>query len=171
MNERPRKNPKTTATPENALTRAEIDERLEATGVGRLATLLPDGSPHLTPVWFLWDADEQILYLTFGADRQHLKNMRRDPRVALVVDRDMRLETGDIEAGAWSICLRGTAELTQDPDLIMRVGMGVMRKAVGEAAVGGMNAQKYVEGAMAEGRWVVRVTPTWWLAWDYNKVK
>jgi PPOX class probable F420-dependent enzyme len=51
----------------------------------QVATLMPDGSPHLTQVWVSGD-DEHILVNTFeGA--QKLRNLRRDPRVAVnVVD-------------------------------------------------------------------------------------
>lgn len=51
----------------------------------QVATLMPDGSPHLTQVWVNTDG-EHILVNTFeGA--QKLRNIRRDPRVAVnVVD-------------------------------------------------------------------------------------
>jgi PPOX class probable F420-dependent enzyme len=51
----------------------------------QVATLMPDGSPHLTQVWVNTDG-EHILVNTFeGA--QKLKNLRGDPRVAVnVVD-------------------------------------------------------------------------------------
>jgi PPOX class probable F420-dependent enzyme len=51
----------------------------------QVATLMPDGSPHLTQVWVNTDG-EHILVNTFeGA--QKLRNVRRDPRVAVnVVD-------------------------------------------------------------------------------------
>jgi len=51
----------------------------------QVATLMSDGSPHLTQVWVSGD-DEHILVNTYeGA--QKLRNIRRDPRVAVnVVD-------------------------------------------------------------------------------------
>jgi len=51
----------------------------------QVATLLPDGSPHLTQVWVGTDG-EQILVNTYEGS-QKLRNIRRDPRVAVnVVD-------------------------------------------------------------------------------------
>src|SRR5688572_18704117 len=51
----------------------------------QVATLMPDGSPHLTQVWVSTD-DEQILINT-PEGAQKLRNVRRDPRVAVnVVD-------------------------------------------------------------------------------------
>ena len=51
----------------------------------QLATLMPDGSPQNTQVWVETDG-EYILVVT-AEGRQKVKNVRRDPRVALnVVD-------------------------------------------------------------------------------------
>ena len=60
---------KTTATKENALSKSEIDERLGATALARMATYRPDGMIHLTPIWYHWDG--QCFQLTLGAGRIH----------------------------------------------------------------------------------------------------
>lgn len=50
-----------------------------------LATLMPDGSPQVTPVWIDYDqADGRILVNTERGRRKE-KNVRRDARVALSV--------------------------------------------------------------------------------------
>ena len=51
--------------------------------VAHLATLLEDGSPHVVPVCPVLDGDRIVVALGGGAK---LRNVRRDPRVALVVD-------------------------------------------------------------------------------------
>jgi PPOX class probable F420-dependent enzyme len=48
-----------------------------------LATLMPDGRPQVTPVWF--DYDGQFVTVNSARGRQKDKNMRRDPRVALAI--------------------------------------------------------------------------------------
>lgn len=48
-----------------------------------LATLMPNGQPQVTPVWVDWDGKNLIINSAKG--RQKDKNMRRDPRVSLVV--------------------------------------------------------------------------------------
>jgi PPOX class probable F420-dependent enzyme len=48
-----------------------------------LATLMPDGSPQVTPVWCDLDGDQVIVNSAKG--RQKDKNIRRDPRVALAI--------------------------------------------------------------------------------------
>lgn len=67
-----------------SLRNAEISDLLDSDVVARLATIDLDGYPHVTPIWFLWAAD--AFYLTSYADRPHLKRIRTNPRVGLVVD-------------------------------------------------------------------------------------
>ena len=48
-----------------------------------LATLMPDGSPQVTPVWI--DFDGKHLLVNSAKGRRKDKNMRRDARVALAI--------------------------------------------------------------------------------------
>jgi PPOX class probable F420-dependent enzyme len=48
-----------------------------------LATLMPDGSPQVTPVWV--DLEGDLVLLNTARGRQKDKNMRRDPRVAMAI--------------------------------------------------------------------------------------
>jgi PPOX class probable F420-dependent enzyme len=48
-----------------------------------LATLLPDGSPQVTPVWF--DTDGAAIRVNTAKGRWKDRNMRRDARVALAI--------------------------------------------------------------------------------------
>ena len=68
----------------------EMRSRFASARVARLATLQPDGSPHLVPVTFAVDGDA----LAFAVDAkpkttqrlQRIRNIERDPRVSLLVD-------------------------------------------------------------------------------------
>ena len=55
------------------------DPRVFAT----LATILPDGRPHLTVVWITRDGDDLLVSTT--VNRQQAKNMARDSRVTLII--------------------------------------------------------------------------------------
>ncbi|MGZ4817517.1 MAG: PPOX class F420-dependent oxidoreductase [Terriglobales bacterium] len=48
-----------------------------------LATLMPDGRPQVTPVWFDFDGENLIFNSARG--RQKDLNVRRDPRVSLSI--------------------------------------------------------------------------------------
>jgi PPOX class probable F420-dependent enzyme len=152
---------KSTATAENALSQAEIDEYLNRRIMARMATQRADGYPHLTPIWFVWEGGK--FHHTLGANRVHLTNLARDPRMSLVIDEDYRLEHG-LGAGARSITVRGDAVLSQDPALIQDITYKALLKYLGEE-----DAKAYTEPIMAEGRTIVTMTPTAWVTWDYNK--
>jgi PPOX class probable F420-dependent enzyme len=48
-----------------------------------LATLMADGSPQVTPVW--WDFDGKHVVINTAKGRVKDRNMRRDPRVSLSI--------------------------------------------------------------------------------------
>lgn len=50
---------------------------------GNLATIMPDGSPQVTPVWV--DFREGQLWINSTEGRQKDRNMERDPRVAVSI--------------------------------------------------------------------------------------
>jgi PPOX class probable F420-dependent enzyme len=53
------------------------------TAFGNLATIMPDGSPQVTPVWV--DYDGKYVRFNSAQGRVKDKNVRRDPRVALSI--------------------------------------------------------------------------------------
>lgn len=70
-----------------ALKRTERDAFLHERGVlCRIATLNADGSPYVTPAWFI-ERDGRI-YITPRARSRWLENIRRDPRVSITIDED-----------------------------------------------------------------------------------
>jgi PPOX class probable F420-dependent enzyme len=66
---------------------AELSEKLksllDSDVFVTMATIQPDGSPQVSPVWVRRDGDDLLISTTLG--RQKEKNLRRDPRVTVVV--------------------------------------------------------------------------------------
>ncbi|MFC4564894.1 PPOX class F420-dependent oxidoreductase [Nocardiopsis mangrovi] len=56
------------------------------TRTGKLSTVRSDGSPHVTPIWFLLDGDD-VVFTTAG-DSVKGRSLVRDGRFALCVDDD-----------------------------------------------------------------------------------
>jgi PPOX class probable F420-dependent enzyme len=56
---------------------------LQKPAFGSLVTLMPDGSPQVSPVWL--DRDGDYILVNSAKGRVKDKNMRRDPRVAIAV--------------------------------------------------------------------------------------
>lgn len=63
--------------PENYL------DLFEKPAFAHLTTLMPDGSPQVSPVWCEFDGTHVVINSAKG--RQKDRNMRRDPRVALAI--------------------------------------------------------------------------------------
>jgi PPOX class probable F420-dependent enzyme len=83
-------------------------EFLREDHVAVVGTLNKDGSPHLTTMWYLLMDDGTLIMNTPGRN-QKVKNMRRDPRIALCV--------GD---GARSVSLYGTVTISEDQTLVQQ---------------------------------------------------
>jgi PPOX class probable F420-dependent enzyme len=60
-----------------------IREVLDAASYAHVATVLPDGSPHSTPV-YVGTRGDQIVFFT-GPGMRKARNLRRDPRLALSI--------------------------------------------------------------------------------------
>ncbi|MFD8499617.1 TIGR03618 family F420-dependent PPOX class oxidoreductase [Amycolatopsis sp. NPDC059657] len=58
-------------------------KRLDREDNAWLSTSRPDGSPHLTPVWFVYEAAWWVCVLENSVK---YRNMRRDPRVSLALE-------------------------------------------------------------------------------------
>ncbi|MBL1081819.1 PPOX class F420-dependent oxidoreductase [Streptomyces actinomycinicus] len=69
-----------------------------------VGTVQPDGSPQLSPVWVKRDGDDILFSTTVG--RQKEKNLRRDPRVTVLVQ--------PADAPYTYAEIRGTAEVTTE---------------------------------------------------------
>jgi PPOX class probable F420-dependent enzyme len=96
---------------------------LDGTSIAHLATVLPDGSPHTTPV-YVGTQGERIVFFT-GPSMRKARNLRRDPRLALsiapvgnpfepVVVRGKVVEWLDGDA-AWEIIDRLATKYTGEP--------------------------------------------------------
>lgn len=58
-------------------------ELLNSKIFANLGTIMKDGSPQVTPVWFDWDGTHIRINSALGRVKD--KNMRRDPRVSLAL--------------------------------------------------------------------------------------
>ncbi len=94
---------------------AEFHDLLASRALALVSTLGPGGAPQTTPVWFLFEGGRLRFSLVEG--RQKLRNLRRDPRVSIVVV-DPAEPTRYVE-------LRGTVDLAPDPDLALERAVAV----------------------------------------------
>lgn len=67
---------------------AEIGEAalaiIDGKNFAHVSTLLPDGSPQVTPVWV--DAKDGMVRINSAEGRKKVKNLREDPRIAIEIN-------------------------------------------------------------------------------------
>ena len=96
---------------------AAARELLEGPALAHLVTINPDGSPQVAVIWVGLDGDEIVA--AHLHDQQKLRNLRRDPRVALSIE-----GTGVNPVGLRSyLVVHGTARITEGgaPELLRRL--------------------------------------------------
>ena len=59
-------------------------ERLTASHDYWLATVRPDGRPHVTPVWGVWQ--DEALWFSAGGEARKTRNLRANPHAAMTTD-------------------------------------------------------------------------------------
>ena len=159
-----------TWAPGVAMSAEEMDDFLNQKLVARLTSIRPDGYPHSTPFWYLWDG--QTLWFTIGSGlrpRQHIRNLRQNPKVAVVIDRDMRPEQGGL-LDAQGVTFRGTAELLTHEEILEKVGRELLMKYLGK------EDNQILEVALQDGRpgknrVVLKFKPEKTSAWDFRKLE
>ncbi|MER5492296.1 PPOX class F420-dependent oxidoreductase [Streptomyces sp. NPDC002454] len=107
-----------------------------------VATVQPDGSPQVSPVWVKRDGDDLLVSTTVG--RRKEKNLRRDPRITVLLQ--------PFDAPYTYAEIRGSAQLTTEggPELIDELSLKYTGKSYAEFnPAAGEDAQRVV----------VRITP------------
>jgi len=61
----------------------KFKDLIEKKSFAHLGTIMPDGAPQVTPVW--WDYDGTHILVNSARGRQKDKNLQRDPRVSVEV--------------------------------------------------------------------------------------
>ncbi|MFF0530217.1 pyridoxamine 5'-phosphate oxidase family protein [Nocardia amikacinitolerans] len=140
------------------MTDAEIVEFLERSRIATLATLGPQGRPHLTAMWYAL-IDGEIWFET-KAKSQKAVNLRRDPRVTCMV------EAGQTYDQLRGVSIEGYAEIIDDPEKLFAVGVSVWERYTGPYSE---EVRPLVEN-MLNKRVAVRVVPERVRSWDHRKL-
>ena len=141
------------------MSEAEISAFLAAAHSLQVATLGPDGAPHLTTVWFTVH-EGCVMFETYGKS-QKVVNLQRDPRIAVLAEDG--LTYGELRG----VSINGRAEVVEDfprrHDLMRLLLAHHFPGLSGEA----LDAQTT---SMAAKRVVVVVHPEKVMSWDHGKL-
>jgi PPOX class probable F420-dependent enzyme len=130
--------------------RAFLD-RVWPTPLGVVATIRPDGSPHLVPVWYRFDS--HVVHIWTPQQRLWVKNLMRDSRVAFPVQEE--------RPPFAAVLLRGRAEVvTGDDDETSAEIRHITARYIAAPDVA-----SYIQG-WAGLRTIVRIHPTKITSWS-----
>lgn len=119
---------------------------MDGTRTGKLATVRPDGSPHVTPIWFVLDDDGTVVFNT-GRDTVKGRALRRDPRASMCVD--------DERPPYAYVRVDGVVELSEDVDAMLPWSTRIAERYMGADLAGAYGRRNAVTGEM-----LVRLRPT-----------
>ena len=118
-------------------------EFLDQPAYMRLATLMPDGSPQLTVLWYRRDGDR--LHVICPQSAQKVANLDRDSRASAVIE--------DPASAHRFIELRGECAVLRDDAMARRELREIARRYIGDRAEG------FVDGLSEAPRVVLQLTP------------
>jgi PPOX class probable F420-dependent enzyme len=137
---------------------AEVRAFVESSRTATMATVGPNGTPHLVAMWF-GVIDGQIWFET-KARSQKAVNLRRDPRITVMIEDGLTYDT------LRGVSLEGTATIVDDPDALWAVGVSVWERYNGPYT----DEVKPLVEFMLNKRVAVRVDVGRVRSWDHRKL-
>jgi len=145
------------------MSEAETAEFLADNLKVQVASIGPDGAPHLSTLFYVL-RDGLIAFWTYGRS-QKIVNLERDPRLSALV------EDGTDYFELRGASITGRAEIVRDRDRILEIGSAVATRMVGAASFEDLGdfGRETVE-KQATKRVGVIVHPTHVATWDHRKM-
>lgn len=138
----------------------ELSEFLAAQMKVQVATVGPDGAPHLTTLFYVLD-EGRVAFWTYGAS-QKILNLRRDPRISCLI------EDGEDYFELRGVSIQGRARLIEDYDEIRALGSRVAARMAGGVDLGELGDD--LVSKQARKRVGVVVEPDKVASWDHRKM-
>jgi PPOX class probable F420-dependent enzyme len=139
----------------------EIESFLASGRKLQIASVNPDGAPHLVTMFYdLMDGD--LAFWTYGK-AQKVVNLRRDPRITCLVEDGM--DYGELRG----VSVSGKAELIEDYDRVLAFAMSLTARYPEVFGADAEAMRPFVE-QQAHKRVVVRVRAERTASWDHGKM-
>lgn len=149
-----------------SMTATEIAAFLSVPRNLEVATIGPDGWPHLAPMWFAMRG-EKVVFRSFTKS-QKIVNLRRDSRLTVLA------EEGSAYHELKGVMIKGRAEINDDPAYVLEVYGDL---AARYPMVGGTTVEMDEEaletafGRFATKNSAVIVHPERTVSWDHTKLE
>ncbi len=121
-----------------------------------LATLDQHGFPHVVAMNYVYQ--DGIFYMTSYGKAQKVINIKRNPKVGLMV------ETGRVYNELQGVLVRGHCELIEDPSQVQ-----VAWRRMGEVQAGKSGVPREATASMPK-RVVLKIVPEKITSWDHSKL-
>ena len=140
------------------MTDDEMEEFLQGRHTMNVATFNHDDTIHLVAMWYGFH-DGLLAFETFSKS-QKIQNLRRDPRITVLID------DGEQYEELRGVELVGTGELIEEPATVVAVAKSVVQRyfPVPEDQV------EAVAEMMARKRTIVVIHPERVVTWDHRKL-
>jgi PPOX class probable F420-dependent enzyme len=140
------------------MTEEEVRVFLDGRHTMNVATLGPDGQPHLVAMWYGF-LDGAPAFWTYGKS-QKIANLRRDPRITCLV------ESGEAYSELRGVELVGTGTVFDDRESVLAVGRSVYERYTGPFE----GTALPVLEQMGAKRVAVRIDVARVVSWDHGKL-
>ena len=134
----------------------EQEDFLSKNQKGALATLDQHGFPHVVAMNYVYK--DGIFYMTSYGKAQKVINIRRNPKVGLMVD------TGRVYNELQGVLVRGHCEIIEDPSQVQ-----VAWRRMGEVQAGKSGVPREASASMPK-RVVLKIVPEKITSWDHSKL-
>jgi PPOX class probable F420-dependent enzyme len=146
------------------MTDAELRAFLDEQRIVQVATVGPNGRPHLVPLWYVVEDGDRAPALrgwTYAAS-QKAKNLQRDPRVTVSIDDGVQYQE------LRGVMMECDVEIAHDAEEIAGYGMALFERY----GPGGELAPEVREMVLkqAQKRIGLRFVPTRVVTWDHTKL-
>jgi PPOX class probable F420-dependent enzyme len=146
------------------MTDAELRDFLDEQRIVQVATIGPNGRPHLVPLWYVvedGDGDPVLRGWTF-AKSQKARNLERDPHATIAID------TGVEYQELRGVTMECDVEVARDPEAVAGYGVALFERY----GPGGELAPEVREMVLkqAQKRIGLRFAPTKVVTWDHRKL-
>lgn len=144
---------------EIAMTDEERESFLAEGWTLQVASIGPQGFPHLVAMWYVID-DGLVTFTTFRKSQKVL-NLQRNPKLTVM------LEAGKLYSELRGLVIEGTAEIVDDTEETAKVMSLVGAKYQGIPAD---TSSRDAQMKIASKRVVIRVRPVDSYSWDHRKL-
>ena len=146
------------------MTGAELRAFLDEQRIVQVATIGPNGRPHLVPLWYVVEGGEgdPVLRGWTFAKSQKSRNLERDPHATIAIDDGVEYQE------LRGVTMECDVKVATDPDEVAGYGMALFERY----GPGGELAAEVREMVLkqAQKRIGLRFTPTKIVTWDHRKL-